>query len=319
MMSAKSGLNPSVRAAFIERLRGLTEEELLQLLEDKLASCSDSASLEETDLILDELDRKAQTEAEGAFDPETSLLEFKDKHSFLFESGSLAVGSSKRSGKRYKALRFMLVALLAVLILGSIFTQAHDINVVKLLIAWTEEGFTVSNGHNKDKPAEDGEGAPKADDSSVIKPSANVLSYYWDIMDSYNIDEDIIVKWLPEDCEFGGFNYSDSAAGKSWYFYFPAWKHFIDPDMGFDGSRVGNIQILVNERLNGAGTALYEKDENPVTEYVIDGVTYYLMTNLSRQVAVWQNGVYDCSITGDISREELIKIVYSLYSKRGKE
>jgi hypothetical protein len=55
--------------------------------------------LEETDLILDELDRKAQTEAEGAFDPETSLLEFKDKHSFLFESGSLAVAEAKGQEK----------------------------------------------------------------------------------------------------------------------------------------------------------------------------------------------------------------------------
>jgi hypothetical protein len=128
-------------------------------------------------------------------------------------------------------------------------------------------------------------------------------------MDSYNIDEDIIVKWFPRIVSSAVLITVTAQPGKSWYFYFPAWKHFIDPDMGFDGSRVGNIQILVNERLNGAGTALYEKDENPVTEYVIDGVTYYLMTNLSRQVAVWQNGVYDCSITGDISREELIKIV----------
>jgi hypothetical protein len=64
----------------------------------------------------------------------------------------------------------MLVAQLAVLILGSIFTQAHDINVVKLLIAWTEEGFTVSNGHNKDKPAETGKAHRRLTTALLLSP-----------------------------------------------------------------------------------------------------------------------------------------------------
>ena len=39
------------------------------------------------------------------------------------------------------------------------------------------------------------------------------------------------------------------------------------------------------------------------------------MTNMGREKAVWLTGNYECGITGDISRDELISILDSIYER----
>jgi len=58
-----------------------------------------------------------------------------------------------------------------------------------------------------------------------------------------------------------------------------------------------------------------EKDEGEVLIYESGGVDHYIMTNNGQNVAAWVNGNLECKITGDVSRDELIKIVDSIYER----
>lgn len=48
-------------------------------------------------------------------------------------------------------------------------------------------------------------------------------------------------------------------------------------------------------------------------EYVKNGITHYIMPNASYYEAVWVNGNVQCSIGGQVSHDEMIKIIDSIY------
>ena len=47
--------------------------------------------------------------------------------------------------------------------------------------------------------------------------------------------------------------------------------------------------------------------------YERDGIEHYIMTNNRQINAVWTNKNYECSIGGDISEDELRKMIDSIY------
>lgn len=57
----------------------------------------------------------------------------------------------------------------------------------------------------------------------------------------------------------------------------------------------------------------YEKDENSVEEYEINGITHYLFTNNGKAVATWNINFVECSIYGDITLPDMKKILNSMY------
>jgi hypothetical protein len=50
-----------------------------------------------------------------------------------------------------------------------------------------------------------------------------------------------------------------------------------------------------------------------VTVYEKEEITHYIMTNLSQYTAAWLNGDLECSIFGDISKEDIIRMIDSIY------
>ena len=60
-------------------------------------------------------------------------------------------------------------------------------------------------------------------------------------------------------------------------------------------------------------SAVYSKDEGEPEEYKIGGDTHYIMTNCGKYFTVWRNGTLECGIAGVDSRDELIKIIDSIY------
>ena len=61
-------------------------------------------------------------------------------------------------------------------------------------------------------------------------------------------------------------------------------------------------------------TVIYEKDTEEVVIYQKDGVDYYIMSNLNTITAVWKVGSFECQISGNIEREDLIKMIDSIPS-----
>jgi len=61
-------------------------------------------------------------------------------------------------------------------------------------------------------------------------------------------------------------------------------------------------------------TVIYEKDTEEEVIYQKDRVDYYIMSNLNTITAVWKVGSFECQISGNIEREDLIKMIDSIPS-----
>lgn len=63
------------------------------------------------------------------------------------------------------------------------------------------------------------------------------------------------------------------------------------------------------------GGSIFEKDENPPEEYVVHGVTHFILCNDHRYTAVWQRGDLECSIQSVCDRADLIRMIDSIYGE----
>ena len=61
-------------------------------------------------------------------------------------------------------------------------------------------------------------------------------------------------------------------------------------------------------------TVIYEKDAGDVVIYQKDGIDYYIMSNLNTITAIWKVDSFECQISGNIEREDLIKMIDSIPS-----
>ena len=58
--------------------------------------------------------------------------------------------------------------------------------------------------------------------------------------------------------------------------------------------------------------ALIEKDDS-VVEYSYKDTMFYIYTNTGVPCAVWQQNDFLCSLDGDVTEEELYKIIHSIF------
>ena len=74
---------------------------------------------------------------------------------------------------------------------------------------------------------------------------------------------------------------------------------------------------LRNSSVDGQKTVPFseiEKNETKVDVYSVEGIEHHILTDVSMNKAVWQNGEWECRITGDVTREELIQMIDSIYA-----
>ena len=50
-------------------------------------------------------------------------------------------------------------------------------------------------------------------------------------------------------------------------------------------------------------------------EFIVGGVSHYIMSNLGDYTAVWTVENYECSISGNISVDTLKKMIESIYNQ----
>ena len=56
----------------------------------------------------------------------------------------------------------------------------------------------------------------------------------------------------------------------------------------------------------------FEKDDNPVEAYTSYERTFYIFSNVNTTVAIWADGNLRETITGDLSVDEVKKIINSI-------
>ena len=292
-----------------EEMRGVSQskwhlhdksaEELLTELEAKLDSMTDQTYDEElVDAYLEALDEKAPLPKQ--FDVESSWNQFRSKHSILFDADDI-LPNPKHSRSFSHKFRFrkaipQLVAAAAIVGgLGMFGAQAAGIDVFGALGRWTEETFHFV--------------APKASAAPTYHTVSNGDGFYeleqystlQDAFDAYSISDPLAPSWIPEGYTLDYVEVSPS-----------------DTEIIFSASyskEQNTLSFLYSYRKDGTFTSsTFEKDGSSVVEYIQNGITHYIMSNLSVQLSAWVNGNCECSITGPISEKEMIAIIDSIYA-----
>ncbi len=274
-----------------EHLNKMTADELIDELADKWDSMGELDY--EPQLIgayLNALDEKDPLTVD--YSAESSLAAFREKHAPLFEAAQPAPKSSDplpffKPKHRLKVIR-LAAAAMAMLLAGMISVQALGIDVFGSIARWTEDTFHFS--------------APAQTDDAQAAPDREYANLQ-EALNSYDIPVPVVPNWYPpgfERTEIKVFPTSDSVKVQAVY---------------ENGEKGFIITIRRFETSEDVQSGTFEKDNSSVAPYEIDGITHYILSNYDQRSAIWTNQNIMCSISGNLTEDELKQMINSIYER----
>ena len=165
-----------------------------------------------------------------------------------------------------------------ILLVGSVTAQAFGLNIWEAVVKWTQETFHFGewgSSTNVDIPYTSlKEALEKGKVSASLSPT-------W-IPDGYDL-VDINVECQPMQIAYKAIYAKEDR----------------------------NLTIVVRDYLDGIPVYV-EQSDGLVEEYEVAGVTYYLFENYECSRAVWINESYECDISGEVTIDELKKMIDSI-------
>ncbi len=199
-----------------------------------------------------------------------------------------------------RSIRWMLrivsvAAILAVLFFATTITAyAFGYDIWEAIASWSQETFSFVQTDNGKNPG------PR--DRSTSSSVSTEFSSLQEALDSYDITAIIAPTWIPDrfslDTAVAVHNTGLTTFNASYSC----------------GEDILVMSVFCHEKPQEK-YAQWEKDDVEPTTYEAGGITHYIMTNMGRQTAVWFISNCECSVTGDISEEELITIINSMYER----
>ena len=160
---------------------------------------------------------------------------------------------------------------------------------------WTSEVFTFENTYEGDIPKDTG--------TEITAPLENTkYTSMEEALAAYGITEKVVPTKFPENLAVAAIDVSKSEHG-----------NFVKFCAVYQGG--DHYLILQIRQISDANTESFEKDSYDVTEYVKDGIRHYFYTNMGSNCVTWFNGNLECSIGTDISKDDLIAVVDSIYER----
>lgn len=117
-----------------------------------------------------------------------------------------------------------------------------------------------------------------------------------DVLKRLGIDEPLYPTWLPEDLIRTGVRIFED----------PLFLH----ETFIGNNRELSITISPNDDF---GTIVFQKEDDPPYEYIIGGVVHYIFDNTNEMSAVWHTGSNNVLIVGNVTKDEMERIIYSVY------
>ena len=228
-------------------------------------------------------------------DVEASLAYFHERHARFFEQAPPAQKYSKNKPVRRRFLRVALVATvtIALMLCSMITVQALGFDLFGIIAQWTDNTFHFSMIGNENL---DSENVP----SLVSDSDFDTLQ---DALDAYGVSKDICPNWFPEGTVLTGIDISHFSASM-----------IITANYEIDNEHIIiSIREYFSEEDANIAMGHFEKDPGDVTPYDKYGITHYLFSNNSQNIATWVNGAFVGSISGDVTMVELEKMIDSIY------
>lgn len=267
------------------------QDELTNIMFQATGENLDTERLDALLEALNEVDPLPETET---FDTGKSLDKFHEKYGPVFsalETKSAATSSSSPAKKHSGRALFKILPIAAVLVLlfGPMTAQAFGLDIFRAIARWTSEVFQLSDSSTPHAIIETnplGEGEEAYFDSLE------------EAVEDFGITSPLIPKWIPERFELTMVSATCQSSGI-----------FICADYA---SSDGFLQIRYKEVKNIDFSSL-EQENGDVETHLINGIKHFLLSDMDRQKAFWQNGELECRMAGSVSRQEMKDMVDSIY------
>lgn len=160
---------------------------------------------------------------------------------------------------------------------------------------WTSEVFAFENTYDGD--------ISKVDGAEIAAPLENAqYASMEEALAAYGITEKVVPTSFPE-----GFEIVAVEVNR---FENPDFVKFCAMYQGGDHYLILQVRQILDLNMEN-----FEKGSDAVTEYVKDGIRHYFYTNVDSNCVTWFNGNLECSIGTDISKDDLIAVVDSIYER----
>lgn len=278
-----------------KHLQELTADELTDALSDIWDSMDennyDPAQLDE---YLSELEKRDPVPP--GFDVDTSLAAFHEKHSRLLEQVPPVqpfTASKPVQRRRWRSSLVAVAAAAAMLLGGAVTAQAFGIDLFGAIARWTKDSFSFS--------------LPSPGSSTELAVSVPTddggFATLQDALNNYNIAETIAPQWYPEGSRVVSVSVFPRGTGVTIQADYEAEELFISV----------SVRQYATAKDAEIGIGSFEKDPGPVIQFECGDVVHYIMTNNSSNVATWVNGSLVCSISGNMTVDDLKQMIKSIY------
>lgn len=269
----------------------MTTEALQQILRlDAMKPEGEESDTEELFYIMEVLaDRRRNN---STYTGKTAQQAFEDFQKYYMPevSGDDATNVAPAKQNKYSALLLRRIAAVAAALAIVFFTtataNAFGFDLFGYVAKWSEEFF-----HFESSP------------STTIEPNNLNSDMTFDslqqALDSYNISHRLAPTQLPQNYILTEIKVTDTPRENIFY------SKYLNDKTG------DTLSITIKQILIGNPFSI-EKSDDLVEIYSIDGIAYYIFQNYDRLRAVWVVDEFECLISGNISIEEMKKIIDSI-------
>ena len=276
----------------VQNQRQLSTEErekFLDAITDCLANIEKDSDIEGLERYLEQLDPENELGAD--FDLNRSLDEFYQKYGMGSSNKSEGQSASVAKKKNHRFFRRTArIAIIAAILCSFIVAaQASGLDILRAIAEWTSAQFhlewTITN-------------RPDTTQTDVTQYTS-----LQEAVEYYGIEELLVPTALPQDSKLESISVEEEGE----YLIFTA-VYNLSADKMF-------ITIRSNPLTNQQSVPLseVEKNEKDVEIYTVSGINHHIMSDVSLNKVVWQNSEWECCIAGNLSKEELIAMIDSIY------
>ena len=257
----------------------MTTEELEEIL--RLDAEMPEGQESDTEKILYIMEVLAERKRNTSHTGKTALEAYESfKQNYMPETDDNIIPvKTKRRCPRWVRSLTATAAVIAILLAGSVTAKAFGFNIWKAVIQWTQETFHFGDW---------GKSEPR-----------NNLSYdsLQEALEQGKITTPLAPTWLPDGYELADVQIEQTPQKKTYT------AQYI---------RGENILIITVQDYLGKSPNYVEQNEGLAEEYTVSGIVYYIFSDADVVKAKWKHSSYECSISGNITIEELKMMIDSI-------
>lgn len=235
----------------------------------------------DTDKILYIMEVLAERNKNNSHTGKTALEAYESfKQNYMPETDNQIIPmKTKRRGSLWVRGLAAAMAVVVILIAGSVTAKAFGFDIWKAIVQWTQETFHFGNWGDSDPD------------------NSRSYSSLQEALEQGNVPTRLVPTYIPD-----GFSLTDIKVEQT-----PVKKRYTAKYTSGDQT----LRITIQDHLDGKPVYV-EQSEGLVEEYEVSGVIYYIFTDVNLMKASWITGSYECSIFGDVTIEELKTMIDSI-------